>query len=76
MNMMTDIINYVQENTYMVVALIVLSLLFFYRRPKVFLTLFLFIFIIAVTFTIIFNISGTAVALKKDLIKQSTDSLF
>lgn len=74
--MITDMINFVHENTYMVIALIVLALLFFYRRPKVFLALFLFIFIIAATFTIIFNISDTAVALKKDLIRQPADSLF
>jgi len=74
--MITDMINIVYENTYMVIALIVLTLLFFYRKPKVFLALFLFIFIIAVTVSLIFNISDTAVVLKKDLIKQSADSLF
>ncbi|MDQ7786293.1 MAG: hypothetical protein RDU01_01675 [Thermodesulfovibrionales bacterium] len=74
--MIANMINFVHENTYMVIALIVLALLFFYRRPKVFLTIFLFILIITVTFTLIFNISDTAVALKKDLIRQPADSLF
>jgi len=74
--MISDMINFVYENTYMVIGLIVLTLLFFYRKPKVFLTLFLFIFIITVTVSLIFNISDTAVVLKKDIIKQSADSLF
>ncbi|MCG2721130.1 MAG: hypothetical protein L6290_03815 [Thermodesulfovibrionales bacterium] len=74
--MITDMINIVHENTYMVIGLVVLALLFFYRKPKVFLALFLFIIIITVTVSLIFNISDNAVALKKDMINQSTDSLF
>jgi hypothetical protein len=71
----TEILSFIHENTFIVTALIALILLCFYRTPKVFLTIFLFVFIIASTIYLIFNISNTAVAHKRDLINQTESKL-
>ncbi|MFZ5906781.1 MAG: hypothetical protein ACOYVJ_05160 [Nitrospirota bacterium] len=73
---MADMIRFIYENTALVIALGVLSLLIFYRKPKVLLVLFLFIVIGAVTVYLIFNISETAVAYKRDLLDQTRNPLF
>jgi hypothetical protein len=71
----TEIISFIHENTFIVIAFIALILLCFYKRPKVFLTIFLFVFIIASTIYLIFNISNIAVENKRDLINQTASKV-
>jgi hypothetical protein len=71
----TEIISFIHENIFIIIALIALILLCFYNRPKVFLTIFLFVFIIASTIYLIFNISNIAVENKRDLINQTASKV-
>ena len=70
---MMDIVHILQENVILLIAVLLLLLLLLYKKPKVFVGVFLVILITAVTFYLIINLSSTGSSYKKDLIEKSTE---
>ncbi|MBE0426782.1 MAG: hypothetical protein IBX72_09055 [Nitrospirae bacterium] len=72
---MENMISLFQDHLFAGIAIIILLLLSFYRKPKLFLAVFLLVVILSSTLYLILNISSIGATYKKELVQKSiTDS--